>query len=257
MLNHRNLTIIFILQLLTVAAGIIFFPIPPWVFLILIAVYLAFEVYGSFNLSAQYFLDVKYKGDNSSKSVAITFDDGPIPGKTEKVLDILRANKVHAAFFCIGHRVKENPGLLKRIDEEGHVIGNHSYWHGKTFDFQTPGKISDELRQTDEVIKSTIDKTPRFFRPPYGVTNPMVSSAVKTRGYTTIGWSIRSFDTMIKDKAKLLRLVTSSVEGGSVILLHDYCDHTIEILPALLDHISKLGLKIVRVDELLNEKPYA
>ena len=256
MLTHRNLTIIFILQLVTVAAAVWLFDAPLWIFWIFIGIYIAFEAYGSINLSAQYFLPVKFKGNSSSREIAITFDDGPLPGKTEKILDILKAHQVPAAFFCIGHRVDENPALLGRIHAEGHLIGNHSYWHSRTFDIQTPNKIASELQKTDEAIGKTIGVIPKFFRPPYGVTNPMVASAVKKRNYTIIGWSIRSFDTVIKDGSKLMKAITSSLEGGSVILLHDYPDVTLQILPGLLEHISKLGFKIVRVDKLLNEKPY-
>ncbi|MFZ6009875.1 MAG: polysaccharide deacetylase family protein, partial [Bacteroidota bacterium] len=105
-------------------------------------------------------------------------------------------------------------------------------------------------------IQKNIGFKPRYFRPPYGVTNPMVASAVKSLGYTTIGWSLRSFDTMYENSAALLKRVMSLVKGGDVILFHDYCDSTIEILPTVLMNIKKLGLKIVRVDDLLNEKPY-
>jgi len=85
----------------------------------------------------------------------------------------------------------------------------------------------------------------------------MLASAVKRGGYKTIGWSIRSFDTVIKDSKVLMNRITRSLKGGDVILLHDYTDSTLEILPDLLDHIKKVGLKIVRVDQLLNEKAYA
>ena len=84
----------------------------------------------------------------------------------------------------------------------------------------------------------------------------MVAKAVKKGGYKTIGWTIRSFDTFIKDSAVLMKRVTKSLKAGDVILFHDNGNTTLEILPALLDHVSKLGLKIVRLDELLNEKAY-
>ena len=137
------------------------------------------------------------------------------------------------------------------------MIGNHSYWHKATFDLQTAGKIGKELSDTDESIQQAIGVKPNLFRPPYGVTNPMVARAVKKAGYTTIGWSVRSFDTVIKDGVVLKKRITRSLKGGDVILLHDYSNTTLEILPALLDHISSVGLKIVRVDELLNQKAYA
>ena len=124
------------------------------------------------------------------------------------------------------------------------------------FDLQSADKIARELKDTDTVIEKVIHKKPNFFRPPFGVTNPMVAEAVKRRGYKTIGWSIRSFDTMTKNGGVLLDRVTRSLKGGDVILFHDYSATTLEILPDFLEEVAKLGLKIVRVDELLKEKAY-
>jgi peptidoglycan/xylan/chitin deacetylase (PgdA/CDA1 family) len=188
--------------------------------------------------------------------VAITFDDGPVPGKTERVLRILRDHEVPAAFFCVGKNVLEHPALVEEIHNAGHLIGNHSFWHKSTFDLQTTGRMEMELDRTDRAIEKAVGVVPRFFRPPYGVTNPMVARAVKRRKYETIGWSLRSFDTLIRDPRRLLKRVTTSLTGGDIILLHDYSDATIAILPELLSHINNIGLKIVRVDELLNEKGY-
>jgi peptidoglycan/xylan/chitin deacetylase (PgdA/CDA1 family) len=256
MLNSRTVNIVFTLFLFICIISDVFAEVSLWIYMAIAMAYLVFQVYGSTILSAQFFLPVKYKSDFSSNGVALTFDDGPIPGKTELILDILKTHKIPAAFFCIGHRAKEHPELVQRIHAEGHLIGNHSYWHGKMFDLQSSDKISTELQDTDEMINKCIGVKPRFFRPPYGVTNPMVASAVKKGNYTTIGWSVRSFDTVIKDKAKLMQRVTSSLKVGDIIIFHDYSIATIEMLPALLDHLLNTGLKIVRVDELLNEKAY-
>jgi peptidoglycan/xylan/chitin deacetylase (PgdA/CDA1 family) len=97
---------------------------------------------------------------------------------------------------------------------------------------------------------------PRFFRPPYGVTNPNLARAIRKGSYVTMGWSVRSFDTITPDTEKLFNRVTKQLKGGDVILFHDYCESTIAILPRLLDHINNIGLKVVRLDELLNEKGY-
>lgn len=226
-----------------------------WIYVTVAAGYIVIQAYGSAVLSAQFFMPVKYRADHPNR-IALTFDDGPVPGKTETILKILASHNVPAAFFCIGNRVADNPALTRRIHEAGHLIGNHSYWHRATFDLQTAGAMSKELHDTDESIQQAIGKKPTLFRPPYGVTNPMLASAVKKGGYTTIGWSVRSFDTVIKDGAALKNRITRSLRGGDVILLHDYSDTTLEILPALLDHIASVGLKIVRVDELLNQKAY-
>lgn len=229
--------------------------VPLWSYGIVALGYVLIHAYGSTVLSAQFFMPVKCRADHPN-NIALTFDDGPVPGKTEKILEILATHNVRAAFFCIGNRVTANPALTRKIYDAGHLIGNHSYWHRPTFDLQTPGKIGKELRDTDASIQRTIGVRPNLFRPPYGVSNPMLARAVKQGGYTSIGWSVRSFDTVTKDGDVLKKRITRSLKGGDVILLHDYSNATLEILPALLDHITAVGLKIVRVDELLNQKAY-
>jgi peptidoglycan/xylan/chitin deacetylase (PgdA/CDA1 family) len=231
--------------------------IPVWIYLIVVVIYTLIQAYGSIVLSAQFFVDVKSSGRLDSNQVALTFDDGPLPGKTELILDILERYKVPASFFCIGSRVKEHPEIVSKIRANGHVIGNHSYWHGKLFDLQTPGAIAKELDDTNQIIFETIGVRPEFFRPPYGVTNPMVASAIHLGRFKTIGWSVRSLDTVIKDSEKLFSKVTSTLKSGDIVLFHDFSDATIEILPRFIEYIQKSGLRIVRVDELLNEKPYA
>lgn len=256
MLKSRVVNIIFLLIFLTAILTDVFGAISIWIYVAIIFLFGVIHTLGSIVLSLQFFVPVKFKGTGSQNAVALTFDDGPIPGKTERILEILSARQLRAAFFCIGNRVKANPQLTRRIYDAGHLIGNHSFWHGKTFDLQSSGKIVKELQDTDQAIMETLGTKPRFFRPPYGVTNPMVAAAIRQGNYITVGWSLRSFDTVTKDGTKLLNRVTRSLKAGDIVLFHDYCESTIEILPALLDHISRVGLKIVRVDELLNEKAY-
>ncbi|MGC3948594.1 MAG: polysaccharide deacetylase family protein [Chryseolinea sp.] len=228
-----------------------------WVYAAWCLIYIAVQVYGSSVLSAQYYLPVRWRGSVESRSVAITFDDGPVAGRTDKILEILQRHKAPAAFFCIGKRVQAHPQLVNRMHGEGHLVANHSYFHGATFDLQLPSSITKELADTDVVIEQAIGLKPIYFRPPYGVTNPMVATAVRKGKYVTVGWSIRSFDTVIEDRNRLLTRITRSLKGGDIILLHDHGRCTMDILPDLLNKISSLGLKIVRVDQLLNEKSYA
>lgn len=218
--------------------------------------YLVLCTIASCTLSMQFFIPAKCKGDVHSGSIAITFDDGPIPGNTKEILRILDEHQVKAAFFCIGHRIAKNPDVLREVDQRGHLIGNHSYWHGKTFDLQLASAIEKELKDTDEMITQTIGHTPRLFRPPYGVTNPMVATAIRRRKHIVVGWSVRSFDTVIRNPEKLFNRVTKSLKGGDIILFHDFSASTLHILPSFLEHVKKLGLKVVRVDELLKEKAY-
>jgi peptidoglycan/xylan/chitin deacetylase (PgdA/CDA1 family) len=256
MLKFKTVNITFFILLILLVVFDQRAPLPFFTFVILISIYLIILVYGSAVLSIQFFLPVTWRGEVRSNAVALTFDDGPIPGNTEKILEILKLYKIQAAFFCIGNRIADHPDLAKRIHEDGHLLGNHSYWHRVTFDLQTARKIEQELIDTDDVIQRSVGIKPNFFRPPFGVSNPMVAKAVKKRGYRTIGWSVRSMDTLGKNSSIVLDRVTKSVKGGDIILLHDYSSVTLEVLPALLDHVLKVGLKIVRLDILLNEKPY-
>lgn len=256
-MNYRTITILFVTGLAAMLVYDVLETLAWWYYVLWSMLYLSVLAYGATVLSAAFFMPVNFKGPEASRSIAITFDDGPIPGNSERALEILKAHHAKAAFFCIGHRVNAHPELTKRMHDEGHLVGNHSYWHAATFDLQTATKIGKELIDTDAAIERTIGAKPNFFRPPYGVTNPMLATAVKRGGYKTIGWSVRSFDTVSKDKHTLMNRVTRSLKGGDVVLFHDYCDITLEILPAFLDHVAKVGLKIVRVDELLNERAYA
>ncbi|HEY9006244.1 MAG TPA: polysaccharide deacetylase family protein [Ohtaekwangia sp.] len=225
-------------------------------YILLIVLLVVIHTFGSIYLSMQFFIPTRCKGI-SDHAIAITFDDGPIAGMTDKILTILKEHNVKASFFCIGHRVAREPMLAKRLHEEGHLLGNHTYWHKATFDIQSAKTIAKELADTDKAIVKAVGVEPRFFRPPYGVTNPMVASGIKRGGkYTVVGWSVRSFDTVIKDRAKLFERVTKSLKSGDIVLFHDYSESTLDILSDFLHHVSKLGLKVVRVDELLNEKAY-
>jgi peptidoglycan/xylan/chitin deacetylase (PgdA/CDA1 family) len=212
--------------------------------------------YGTVTVSAQFFTPILCAGKTDSGAIAITFDDGPLPGKTDTIVSILKSSQVKAAFFCIGKRVDENPALIKLIHQEGHLVSNHSYSHSAAFDLQSAAKMSMELDLAGDAIQHILGMRPRFFRPPYGVTNPSLAKAIRKGNYLTVGWTVRSFDTMINDKVKLLRRVTCKLKAGDIVLFHDYCDVTIEILPDFLEYVKNVGLKIVRVDELLNEKPY-
>lgn len=256
MLTYRNVNIVFLVLFIALIILDWRLGISNWYYLLPLVFIIAFHTYGSIVVSAQFFVPIKCSGSKHSQAVSITFDDGPLPYLTADILSILDRYNVKATFFCIGRRIERHPEILKEIHNQGHAIGNHTYLHGKFFDLQTTGKMVEELERTDDVIQKTIGIKPRFFRPPYGVTNPNLAKAIRKRGYITMGWSVRSFDTITPDQDKLFKRVTSQIKGGDVILFHDYCESTIDILPRLLAHINNIGLKVVRLDVLLNEKAY-
>jgi peptidoglycan/xylan/chitin deacetylase (PgdA/CDA1 family) len=117
--------------------------------------------------------------------------------------------------------------------------------------------MEKEIRQANEVAKHIIGKTPRLFRPPYGVTNPNLAKAVKRSGMIAAGWNIRSMDTVAKNEAKLMAKLMRSLQPGAIVLFHDTMTITASVLPGFIDAVKQQGYSIVRLDELINEAPYA
>jgi peptidoglycan/xylan/chitin deacetylase (PgdA/CDA1 family) len=171
-----------------------------WWVVLVVLIWLLFTFIGSFHIRWNYFLKANHK-DNQIKEnvVALTFDDGPNINFTPKILSLLKKYHAKATFFCIGKNVKDHPDLLKKIVADGHLIGNHSYYHQNSFGFLSTEKVMEEIENTDKIIEETVDLKTRFFRPPFGVTNPNIAKAVKKLKLYTFGWSIRSLDTIAKD----------------------------------------------------------
>jgi peptidoglycan/xylan/chitin deacetylase (PgdA/CDA1 family) len=247
--------VFFVVNLITLI-GCWFFGWSIWIFIFLLVVSFLIKISASFFIRWQYFMPVLYRGDEKSGAIALTFDDGPIAGKTDRILSILKEKNVPATFFCIGKRIEGNDELLRQMDHEGHIVANHSFNHQKNFPVKNSALIVEELLKTDQAISEIIHKKPVFFRPPFGVTNPVVAFAVRRTKHKTIGWTVRSFDTVIKNKHRLWNRI-SNVQAGDIVLLHDYSDTILEILPDYIDHVRKSGLKIVRLDELLRIEAYA
>lgn len=256
MLNFRNINIVAFVLLAGIAVYDGYDSVPAVIYVFAFVVYIAALSAGSFVMSLQFYLKSYVQGSRSSRRIALTFDDGPLPEKTDQILSILSEHQVKAAFFCIGNRVHESHQLVKRISDEGHIIGNHSYSHPPTFGFLSRTTVYDELMSTDRAVESAIGKRPAFFRPPYGVTNPMIAAALQKAGHLSVGWSNRSFDTVIKSPDALFTRVTKNLKSGDIILFHDYCDSTISILSKFIIHARQQGYEFVRVDELVNQPPY-
>ena len=227
---------------------------PTYGWLLLIYVFVLFC--GSYFIRLGFFLKSVNSAKTNEKWIAISFDDGPAGSNTNHILDILKENQVEAVFFCIGKNIAGNEELVKRMIREGHIIGNHSFSHHHFFDFFSSGKMLGELMQMNQSVKNITGQSPRFFRPPFGVTNPNLKKAIMRGGFISIGWSIRSYDTVIKNPARLLSKILKSMKPGGILLLHDTSETTIEILPTLLKGISDKGYQVKRLDKMINLNPY-
>lgn len=207
--------------------------------------------WGASQIHSQMFVRAICHNKSKQQSVAITFDDGPDSEKTPQIIALLREFNAKASFFVIGSKLAHNKELLTLIHNEGHTIGNHSYLHGATFSIMSAGKIRNEITRTQEEIRSIIGCENKYFRPPYGVTNPLIAKALRGLGLKVIGWNIRSLDTAVS-KEKAVSRVIHSVKGGDIILLHDTTKDIVWIVNEILIHLHKNNLNAVTIDELLS-----
>lgn len=226
-----------------------------WLYICIIIAFTGFLAYGSINISSDYYCRVLCFADTNEKKIALTFDDGPDKTVTPLILDVLKKYDVKAAFFTIGHKAEQNPDLIIKIDDEGHIIGSHSYSHHFFFDLFGSQKMIIELQKTESVLNQILNKKIRMFRPPYGVTNPPLARALKKMKYHIIGWSLRSKDTVLRDDRLFERLI-KGVKPGDIIIFHDTKAHTAEVLDKFIIFARENNFSFERADRLLKIEPY-
>ena len=222
----------------------------------LLLIYVSVLFCGSYFIRMGFFMKSICSVNTSEKIIALSFDDGPAEKKTIRILDILKDNHVEAAFFCIGKNMPENEEVLKRMAGDGHIIGNHSHSHHSLFDLYSSKKMLNELELASQTCQEITGNYPRFFRPPFGVTNPNLKKAVLKGGFISIGWSIRSYDTVIGNEERLLTRILDRLKPGAILLLHDSSESTLKILPRLIKEIRNKGYKMIRLDKMINLNPY-
>jgi peptidoglycan/xylan/chitin deacetylase (PgdA/CDA1 family) len=227
-------------------------PIYGWILLVYVTVLFC----GSYFIRMGFFMKSICSIKTGEKVIALSFDDGP-DVYSNHILDILKENDVQAAFFFIGKKITGKEELVNRVVRDGHIIGNHSFSHHTLFDLFGPGRMLDDLKKMSRLVKDITGFSPLFFRPPYGVTNPHLKKAVLTGGFISIGWSIRSYDTIINNRRHLQNKILSSLKPGAILLLHDTSETTVAILPDLLKAIRDKGYRIAQLDQMINLKPYA
>ena len=189
------------------------------------------------------------KSDEVRPVVALTFDDGPNASSTPILLDGLKERKVRATFFLIGENIEkgENEKIVKRMYEEGHLIGNHTYTHCNLSKLET-GEAKKELEQTDTVIEKITGKQPAFARAPYGEL-PVDSEQDLSRMY--IGWTVDPLDWMTEDAGAVVKTVVEEINPGDVILLHDCYPSSVQAAIRIVDLLQGKGYEFVTVDHLI------
>ena len=258
MLGFSKFRIIIAIALLVLVIFDVFTGISIWWYVGLIFLYIFTVLFYSWYFRGNFFLKAIHQNlETNQNHIAITFDDGPHPEFTSKVLDLLKNYNQKATFFLIGKNAVNNLEIVKRVVAEGHVIGNHSYSHSRNMGFFSAKKIASELQQTTNLLLKQTSKQTNLFRPPFGVTNPNIASALEATGMRCIGWNIRSLDTMKISEEKVYLRITKNLKAGDVILLHDTSEKTVRVLERLLVYIQKEKLESVTIDELFNINAYA
>lgn len=206
-----------------------------------------FMVWASANIRSGVYVRAFCREKTDRKVVYLTFDDGPHPPETERVLDVLRERGARATFFLIGSKVSVNEAVLRRMLEEGHTLGLHTYSHAGTFPLLSFDKMLADVNEGKRAVENVAGKKISLFRPPFGVTNPTIAKVVRTLGLQTVGWDVRSFDTVYCKPSghdwyvPVVERIMKQVRPGSVILLHDRLDGASDLLALLLDRLTASG----------------
>lgn len=213
---------------------------------------LAFLVWSAADIGSNVYVKAYCKLPTNEKVVALTFDDGPEEGVTEEVLDVLKEYGVSATFFCIGDKISQNSSIFLQILTNGHTLGNHSYHHKDNFSILLPHQMKVEIDKCNEIITKLSGNEVHYFRPPLGVTNPMLALALRDSTMKVIGWNVRPFDTSINDAEEVFRRVKRKVKPGSIILLHDRMKQTPHALRLILDYLRNENYRVVNIKEFIN-----
>lgn len=187
--------------------------------------------------------------DLTQKKIALTFDDGPHPVYTKKLLEGLAERHVEATFFVVGENIPGNEDLIARMKEEGHLIGNHTYDHVKICDMSGE-EACEQVEKTSELVKEITGENTEFVRPPFGAWNKEMECS-----FTMIPvlWDVDPLDWTTKNSAAVVQKVLNSVEENDIILLHDCYDSSVEAALEIVDELLAQGYEFVTVDELILE----
>lgn len=192
------------------------------------------------------------KGRTSLPYIAMTFDDGPHPENTPRLLDMLRARNIKATFYVIGRSVNMYPQIVRRMAAEGHEIGNHTWTH-RNLTALSNTSIRIEMDRTRDVIISACGVTPRTMRPPYGALRDSQRAWIfKEYGYPTIMWSVDPKDWQRPGVSVVASRILDNTRNGSIVLAHDLHKTTVDAMPETLDGLLRRGFQFVTVSQMLS-----
>lgn len=173
--------------------------------------------------------------------VALTFDDGPDPDVTPRVLDLLDAAGARASFFCVGRRAAAHPQLVREIARRGHRVENHSLTHNHAFFFLWPHALRREVLDTQKLLADLTGREPELFRPPAGIRSPLLEPVLARHGLALASWTRRGYDTVTGDPDRVLSRLTRNLAARDILLLHDgHARRTPAGQPVVLEVVPRL-----------------
>lgn len=191
------------------------------------------------------------RGPADRPFVAITFDDGPTPQNTPRLLDMLRQRNIKATFYVIGRNVEMYPDIVRRTVAEGHEIGNHTYTH-RLLTKLSDDEVLREMSRTRDAVAAAAGVQPRTMRPPYGALLQRQRELVHSQfGYPTVLWSVDPRDWQRPGASVVASRILTGTTNGSVILAHDLHAPTVDAMPAALDGLLKKGFRFVTVSQMI------
>lgn len=191
--------------------------------------------------------DKEPEAEAEIRKIAITFDDGPHPSYTAQLLDGLKERGIHATFFVTGEHAEANPEILKRMQEEGHLIGNHTYSHIQLTE-KNREIFREELIRTNEIIEEITGEEVQYVRPPYGSWD---KSFEKELNMFPVLWNVDPLDWCSKNVACITRKIVSKAEENDIILMHDYYETSVTAALRAIDELMEGGYTFVTVEEIL------
>lgn len=196
----------------------------------------------------------------SRNEIALTFDDGPDPLVTPKILDTLDRYSAKATFFCIGEKAARYPDLCRDITRRGHAVENHSQRHLVHFALLGPAGLARELRNAQDTLRQLTGQQPGFFRAPAGLRSPLLDPVLARQGLLLASWSVRGFDTLTSNADRVYHRLHRGLKAGAILLLHDGNSAltsdggpvVLEVLPRILASARDAGLHCTTLRAALN-----
>jgi peptidoglycan/xylan/chitin deacetylase (PgdA/CDA1 family) len=252
--------------LVLVARALLLAPPPVSVSALALLAYVVLILVGVFFLRLQMFTDALLRGPKGARGVVLTFDDGPDPETTPRVLDVLDAEGARATFFVIAKKAEKHPELVREIKRRGHGIGLHSYAHDRLFALRSQKRVAHDLARGMAVLEAITGERPELFRPPIGHTNPAIARVIDALDLTVVGWSLSARDGIAgAEPASVVARVRRHVKDGTIVLLHDAAERGgrvpagVHALAEVIDAVKAARLDVVPLEGWLGggEPPLA